>query len=315
MKTFDKIYEELQSKNSSDLTSSWEAAKKESKKSKKISAIICIMLDIFLVLKFLNSGSITFNLFFVIMLIFVSNIMVYVIVSILFNKNNKEHTIKYKNIVINKLMDNFYNNVEYFPNKSMPEYIYEEGCYNDFYNRYMSEDYMEGQIKDKYSIQMGEVKTQKVETYRDSNGRTQTRTTTIFYGLFSKIIMEKSINSELKIMQNGEFFSKQRLEMDSTEFEKCFDVKASNKIVGMQLLTSDVMQELIDFQKNTNIRYDIVIKNDELYLRFHCGEMFEVGKLKNGPLDRETVKKYFYMLNFTYNLSNKLINIINETEI
>ena len=101
--------------------------------------------------------------------------------------------------------------------------------------------------------------------------------------------------------------------MDSSEFEKYFDVGASDKIVGMQILTADVMEELINFQNTTNIEYDICIKDNELYLRFHCGEMFETGKLKKGPIDEELIKKYFYILNFTYNLSNKLIEVIDET--
>ena len=61
--------------------------------------------------------------------------------------------------------------------------------------------------------------------------------------------------------------------------------------------------------------YDIYIKGNELYLRFHSGDMFEPTNLKNSPLDKKSIEKYFYMLNFTYNLSNGLINLVNETEI
>ena len=43
--------------------------------------------------------------------------------------------------------------------------------------------------------------------------------------------------------------------------------------------------------------------------------MFEVGNIKNEVLDKNTIKKYFYMLNFTYNLSKKLIDLVNETQI
>ena len=43
--------------------------------------------------------------------------------------------------------------------------------------------------------------------------------------------------------------------------------------------------------------------------------MFEIENLKKEILDKELIEKYFYMLNFTYNLSNKLINIINDTQI
>ena len=60
---------------------------------------------------------------------------------------------------------------------------------------------------------------------------------------------------------------------------------------------------------------DIFINGNELYLRFHSGSMFEAGNLKNGVLDRNLLQKYFYMLNFTYNLSNRIIKLIHETEI
>ena len=98
--------------------------------------------------------------------------------------------------------------------------------------------------------------------------------------------------------------------MDSSEFEKYFDVSATNKIIGMQLLTADIMEELIDFVNKTNMKYDIVINNNNIYLRFHSGTMFETGSLKKGAIDKDMIQKYFYMLNFTYNLSDKIINVV-----
>ena len=212
-------------------------------------------------------------------------------------------------------MNNFYNSLEYFPQKAMPEYIYRQLQY-EYYDNYMSEDYMEAQIENNNSIQMAEVETTETETYTDSKGETQTRTVTKFHGLFAKIIMEKSINSELKIMQDkAMMLDKGRLKMDSSEFEKHFDVKASDKIIGMQILTADIMEELVQFEEKTKMKFDINIKGNELYLRFHSGPMFEAGNLKNGVLDEKTTKKYFYMLNFTYNLSKKLINVISDLNI
>ena len=43
--------------------------------------------------------------------------------------------------------------------------------------------------------------------------------------------------------------------------------------------------------------------------------MFEVGNLKKGVLNKEVIQKYFYMLKLTYDLSNKLINVINDAQI
>ena len=43
--------------------------------------------------------------------------------------------------------------------------------------------------------------------------------------------------------------------------------------------------------------------------------MFEAGGLKKEAIDEELLEKYFYMLNFTYNLSKKLIKTIEECQI
>lgn len=313
MKTFDEIYEELQCADNNELNNLWKEAKKEKDKANKISGTICLIIDIFAIILLLNLNSL-FSLMFVLVPILIINLFVVIIVNIIFSKNTNNYNIKFKQIVVNKLMDNFYDNLEYFPNKEMPEYIYDKLNY-EYYNKYKSEDYLEAQINGKYSIQMAEILTQKEETYRDSEGRTRTRTITKFHGLFAKIEMDKSINNELKIMQDGAFLLSNKLKMDSSEFEKYFDVKASNQIIGMQLLTADIMEELVDFENKTKMKFDIIIKENELYLRFHSGDMFEPTNLKNGPLDRKSIEKYFYMLNFTYNLSNKLINVVNETEI
>lgn len=318
MKTFDEIYEELQNTDNDELKIAWKEARKESKRVRNISLIICTIIDIIAIMMFGNNEMISvipFSILPMIMMVFVIDIFVVVIVNLLFSKNKNRYNLKYKEIVINKIMNNFYDNLEYFPQKQMPEYIYREGNYNEHYNEYGSEDYFEAQIDKKHGIQMAEVKTVRKETYIDSKGNRRTRRITIFHGLFGKIEMDKSINSELKIIQNGRISNKNRLNMDSSEFEKYFDVKATDKIVGMQLLTSDVMEELIEFENKTNIKYDVFIKNNELYLRFHSGEMFEVGKLKNGVLDKETARKYFYMLNFIYNLSKRLISIIDEAQL
>ena len=109
---------------------------------------------------------------------------------------------------------------------------------------------------------------------------------------------------------------KDRVSMDSSEFEKYFDVKASDSIIAMQLLTVDVMEELVKCENNTNMKYDITIRNNEIYLRFHSGTMsFNMGELKDGVLDKNVIHRYFYTLNFTYNLANKLMDTINDTQI
>lgn len=313
MKTLDEIYNELQSGDNNELNIAWQEAKKESEKTKKITLTICLIIDIFFVMLLLKSRDM-FSTFPIIMFALIINIFVVVIVNILFSKKKNQYNEKYKNIVMPKLISNFYDKPEYFPQKPMPEYIYKEPNY-EYYNRYKSEDYFEAQIDNKYSVQMAEILSQKEETYRDSDGKTRTRTITKFHGLFAKILLGKPIKGEVRITQNGGLLFDKRLKMDSSVFEKYFDVKASDKIVGMQLLTADVMEELVDFENKTKMKFDIYINGKELYLRFRSGEMFEAANLKKGALDKNTIQKYFYMLNFTYNLSKRLIDVVNDTQI
>ncbi len=317
MKTFDEIYKELQNTDNKELKEQWKKAKEESKKIKKIALIMCLIIDIIIAIMFFKSN-INLGLPFLLpmlIMVFIINIFVFVITNVFFSKNRSEYNLKYKKTVITKIMNNFYDNLEYFPQKPMPEYIYKKIKYES-YDHYRSEDYFEAQINKKYGIQMAEVLTIEEETYEDSDGNTETREITKFHGLFAKIEMDKSINSELRIVQNGGMLMpKDRLNMDSSQFEKYFDVKASNKIIGMQLLTADVMEKLIEFKNKTNMEYDISINNNNLYLRFHCGNMFEAENFKKDILEKSVIEKYFYMLNFTYNLSNTLINIINDTQI
>lgn len=319
MKTFDEIYEELQNADNKELNEAWNKLKKNKNKANKASAIICLIINALILMVFYNAKIEIKSLFIfmpIIMFIIIINLFAVIIVNLIFTgKDKNKYSNIYKKVVIKKLINNFYDNLEYFPQKEMPEYIYEEGKYDEYYDTYSSEDYFEACINNKYSIQMAEVVTEEEQEYEDSEGETQTRVITKFHGLFAKIDMYKSINSQLKIMRDGEILKKDRLEMDSSEFEKYFDVKTSNNIVGMQLLTADVMQELIDFLQKEEIDFDIYINNNYLYLRFHLEDMFEVGKIKNGPIEEKTLEKYYNILKFTYDLSNKLINVVNDTEL
>ena len=67
----------------------------------------------------------------------VSDFIIYIIIYSVFGKNQKEYLREYKNIIIGKLIGNFYSNLEYFPSKEIPEYIYEEATYDDYYKYYM----------------------------------------------------------------------------------------------------------------------------------------------------------------------------------
>lgn len=211
--------------NNDEIYTKWYEAIEERRKNIIIATIVSIIMDIIILyisLKDVNSDTIFlngFNIYTIVTMIIV-DIIIYAI-SFIFGKKKKEFNREFKKNIINKIISNFYNNLEYLPEKGMSSIIYNEPQYeNENYNKYYSEDYIEATIDNKYKIMMAEVLTQREQTYTDSDGDTHTSTTTLFHGLFAKIDMNKSINSNLVIEPNNilnklNLFRKNKLEMDS----------------------------------------------------------------------------------------------------
>jgi hypothetical protein len=310
MRSFEELYDSFQNKFQTDneLSKAKNKYDMENKKRKKLALTVCLVIDGLCVIYSLIilKTLIIFTMF--PLLIF--NLFIYIIIVALFNTHHKEYALVFKEHVIKELIGNFFDNIEYFPSSQMPSGIYDEGLYRETYNRYYSDDYIKTRINDKYAIEMAEVITQHVTT--DSDGDTHTET--LFHGLFSRIILNKSINCDFRITPNYRKY-KDKLEMDSSEFEKLFNVFTTNKIVGMQLLTADIMEEIMQFKSKTKYAFDIFINQNIIYLRFNCGTMFEPTSFKNGILDEKGLRKYYDALDFISTLTNRIVRIINETEI
>ena len=315
---FENFYNTI---NSSELKDTWENAKKETSRKNKISIVTIIVIDILIIYYFINKTNFFINnigyvsYIFGIVLLLIIDLIIYTILNIGFSKNNGIYNKQFKEIIIDKLFKNFFSDADYIPKKSMPEIIYMEGQYEADYNEYYSDDYMEATIENKYPIKMAEVTTKKFEEVKDKDGNTETKETILFSGLFAVINMKKSINNELKIVPNSIISLKEKLNMDSQEFEKYFDVYSTDKIIGMQLLTHDIMDLLVDLKRQFGKQFDIVIKNNTMYIRLHVGNMFEAKVNKKEVVDKSILNKYFNVLEYIDLLSKEMIKVVEETQI
>jgi hypothetical protein len=227
-----------------------------------------------------------------------------------FSKNNKEYKNYFKQNVVKRFVTEYDENLNYAPESGIESYIYNKGEF-EHYDRYHTEDLIYGMLKNEYEIKMAEVHTENES--RDSDGNTSY--TTVFHGLFAEVKFNKLINSTIKIRKNGIIlFDKEKLNMDSGEFEKKFDVFAEDKIVAMQLLTADIMQMLLEFKEQNKITPEITLKEDKMYIRFKTKDMFEASYLKSS-IDYDQLKKYYDTINFTLDITEKFLKNIKETEI
>ena len=303
MKNFNEVYEEIYKQNHDEL----EKTRKDRAKKTAILIVIALIGMSSIAFFFMN----TMRTMMFLPWFMAITIMLMVIISAV----NKGKYIKiFKQKVIEPFVKNIDENLNYNASNGIPSVLYRQGEFEGF-DRYASEDLIEGLLDGKYQVRMAEVHTQ--DETRDSEGRTHTHT--LFYGIFGNVECAKNINTNLKIRSDkgilGNIFKgKTRIEMDSSEFEKYFDINAENKITAMQILTSDVMQMMIEFREQSKTKYELTIKQNQIYIRFHTGEVFE-PKMFTHSLDYEMLKRYYDIIDFIFKVSREINKVIENTEI
>ena len=233
-------------------------------------------------------------------------------------KPGKEYKMEYKEKVVKTFIKEYDENLEYAPESGISSSTYRMAGFENRFDRYHSEDLITGKI-DGHQIEMSEVHTEEEQESTDSDGNTTTTYVTLFYGMFGHIQINNIYNGEMKIHSDkGKlaklFGDKQRIEMDSSEFEKYFDVYAEDKIQAMQVLTSDIIEEMIDFRTNHKTKFEITINGNQLYIRFHTGDMFEANLIKSST-NEKTLREVYDIINFTFDITRKFIKISEDTEI
>lgn len=297
MKDFNKIYEEVLENSKDEL--------EKLRKNTFCRAILCII--IMMILYFIGYKS--KNEYALSLALILGIVMVSVI--ILTSPEQKYRQV-YKEKVIKKFIKSYNENLEFNYMIGIMRAVYDEAEFEK-YNTYSSEDLIRGVINN-HKISMSEVRT--ANRYESKDGTSEK---VIFHGLFAVSEFNNAFNGSIRISSDNGlvdqiFKDKNRIEMDSSEFEKYFEVIADDKIQAMQVLTSDIMNMMIEFREKNKIKFDIVIKSNKIYIRFKTGSVFE-GNILKSSVNFNTLKKVFDIINFTFDITRALIKAVEETEI
>lgn len=295
MKNFNDIYEVLYREYNDKL----EQIRKDVVKEQIITLIMALVITIIL--------SKIFHSWIIIILA-----LVIVVFKSAFSRKSRLYKTIFKGELIKKLVKENDENLDFEPERGIASIIYNKGEF-ERYDVFKSEDLITGKLEGKYKINMAEVYTE--DKRKDSDG--DTHYVTLFHGLFAEIEIDKIVFGKLKLRKNElKLFggNKERVELDSGEFERLYDVYSTDKIMAMQLLTSDIMQMFIDFKEKYKITPELTLKENKLYIRFHTGNMFEAILTKKA-LDYTTLLKYYDTIKFTLDITKEFIKNIKETEI
>lgn len=297
MKNFNTIYQELYKECHDDLEILRKKAFKETLIAYTITLAICAM--VFAV-----------NVTIAIILVLTIPSLV-----IAFSPFYKVYTTQYKNVVMKKLVEFYDSSLSFNPVGKIKNTSYKDAEF-ELYDYFYANDLIFGKIDNEIEFEAGDVRTE-IET-TDSDGNTSR--STVFSGLFSSAKFNNDIKSTIKIRSDKGFLgkllpaNKQLIQLDSQEFEKLFDVYATDKIVAMRVLTSDILDYMISFRKENKIKYELTLKNSSLYIRIHCKDMFEPPSRKDS-LDFDTLYMYYKIIHFICELNRKFYYIISEKNI
>lgn len=132
------------------------------------------------------------------------------------------------------------------------------------------------------------------QTTTDSNGRTRTRWVTVFQGQCIRFDFHKRFFGQTLVKRDAGFFNffgkmtmgeLERAKLESSNFEKKFEVYTSDQVEARFLLTPDMMQRLVDLEdvfggKDLRCAFD----GGEMLIALEGANLFEPGSMFT-PLD------------------------------
>ncbi|MBR3090502.1 MAG: DUF3137 domain-containing protein [Bacteroidetes bacterium] len=221
-------------------------------------------------------------------------------------KRNKSAFVdSFKNNIITPIIEFIHKDLKYsskdFIKKN--EFI-ESGIFTNTPDRYYGDDLIYGTI-DKTEIAFSEVHA----SYKTSAGDDdKERWVDIFNGLFFKADFNKNFNgkyfvlpdfAERKFGRIGTAFQKlnkhygELVQLEDIEFEKEFAVYGSDQIEARYILSSSIMQRLLDFKRKTNKDIMLSFVNSNIYIAIpYKGNLFD-PRYHRSVINEKQTMSYF----------------------
>ena len=221
-----------------------------------------------------------------------------ILVLLIFLKNaHKIYSQKYKDMVIGSLVKKYNQGLSFDSKSGLAVIDYRMSNFDNTFKEYYSEDRIYGTLEDGTAIQSSEITTYDVSHYVDSNGENKTSKTQTFRGYYGVVKLSKNPALEITILDDNftKKYSRKRVEVDSSEFEKFYDCITNNRVEAMEIFTSDLIEKYIDIRNINKYLFEVKIINNMLYFRYKCGDVFEAPAFGLG-LNKDFVRKYYKLI-------------------
>ena len=222
----------------------------------------------------------------------------------------KKYVQAFKSIAIQPILNALYPNFTYEAKKGISPEIYKASqLFQRHYDRYNTEDYIEGQI-DKTKLFFAEVHSE----YKVRNNK-NTSWHTIFKGLFMVLDANKNFQHRTFVVPDvaeslgaiGRWFQDKTswinrqgelIYMEDAEFEKLFKVTGDDQIEARYLLTPAKMQRLTELRNQYKRPIYLAFVGGQIYLALSRQENFLEPRFWRSVLDFDFMKSIYDDLYF-----------------
>ncbi len=241
----------------------------------KLIVVIIVSLIIFITVGILNSVFLDGE--FSVQLLFAFFIALFVIGSLIVSGDKKSYTLTFKEFFVKNSLEKVFTDLMYKPESGIsPNVIRDTGMMN-MGDRYSSEDFVSGKYKD-IGFCQADVHIEEEHSSTDSEGHTQTYYVTIFKGRWMIFDFNKTFKANVQVCQKGfgnnkvtnSIFSKstryQKIQMESTDFNKRFLVHAQDAHDAFYIITPHIMEKIIKLSGDSKGKILLCFINNQLHV-------------------------------------------------
>lgn len=224
-----------------------------------------------------------------------------------YDQKKKAYAAEFKEQVIREMVKLIDPNLQYFPQLRISQNEYRgSDIFRDPIDRYSGDDLVEGTLG-VTRCRFSELHHQEKKESIDSKGRRRTHWVTIFKGIFFVADFNKHFNGRTyivpdagmsflgigKLLEKWSFGRGELVELENPEFEKLFTVYGTDQVEARYILSTSLMDRLVNFRRKANTRLYLSFINSNLYLAITLNKNLFEPKLFTSGVKSNYLKDYF----------------------
>ena len=226
------------------------------------------------------------------------------IASMIYPARSRSINAQFKGVILQRIANSFGFKHSYISPMKADDFT--ESGFDTNFDFFKSEDYLFGTLDNGSEVMLSEIALSRM--VRDQEGNYSEQTT--YEGVYAKVLIPNAYYATMELKQNDitKTFSKSRVEMESSEFEKKYDILAENRMQALKVFDPEVIQSVLKADELGLKQLQIKIRYGTMYIRFPRKIFLEMKG--EGSFLRNDIKAYYDEMGIIFDLIEKITDSV-----